>query len=161
MATDLSVQSADEHVGEDLVRLVFRNGDEVKQSARREEILSLRRAKFCRQYALPLVDRTQTCARARTLTWLSKRFVTVMPRAPPAQVFSIPFTRGSRCAVDASSSSVSTYGGLNTSTSTWVESRSERLEVKSVLMVSIRGCELVCAVTRVDRHAIEFRSVVR
>ena len=58
MATDLSVQSADEHVGEDLVRLVFGNGDEVKQSARREEILSLRRVKFSRQYAPPLVNWT-------------------------------------------------------------------------------------------------------
>lgn len=34
------MQSAGEHVGEDLLRLVFGNGDEVKQSARREEILS-------------------------------------------------------------------------------------------------------------------------
>lgn len=125
------------------MRLVFGNGDEVKQSARGEEILLLRRAREIRQSPPPVVrSDANVCAR-RTLTWLSKRFVTVMPRAPPAQVFSIPLTCGSRCAVVASSSSVSTYGGLNTSTSTWVESRSERLEVRSVLMASIRGCELV------------------
>lgn len=46
--TDLSVQSAGEHVGEDLLRLVFGNGDEVKQSTRREEVLfALRSVRPC------------------------------------------------------------------------------------------------------------------
>lgn len=63
-ATDLSVQSAGEHVGEDLVRLVFGNGDEVKQSARGEEILLLRRAREIRQSPPPLVrSDTNACAR--------------------------------------------------------------------------------------------------
>lgn len=56
-------------------------------------------------------------SRPRTLTCSSTRSVTLIPPLPPAHVFSIPLS-ASVCASRASSSSVSTYGGLNTRTST-------------------------------------------